>query len=64
MKKYVLKDTVGNYYKDIDSHVKDYVVTTVSKNEAHTFATREVATNFIWVLSVIHDRKFDLEELT
>lgn len=63
MKKYVLKDADGNYYKDIDSRVKDYVVTTLSKNEAHAFATREVATDFIWLLSVIHDRKFDLVEV-
>lgn len=63
MKKYVLKDTAGNYYKDIDSRVKGYVITTLNKAEAHTFVTREVATNFIWVLSVVHDRKFDLEEL-
>lgn len=31
MKKYVLKDTAGNYYKDIDSRVKGYVITTLNK---------------------------------
>lgn len=64
MKKYVLKDTAGNYYKDIDSRVKGYVITTLNKAEAHTFVTREVAGDFIWLLSAIYDRKFDLEELT
>lgn len=63
MKKYVLKDSSGNYYKDIDSHVKDYVITTKNKAEAHAFVTREVAGDLIWLLSAIYDRKFDLEEL-
>ena len=63
MKKYVLKDSSGNYYKDIDSHVKDYVVTTKNKEEAHSFVTVEVVSDFIWLLSAIYDRKFDLEEL-
>ena len=63
MKKYVLKDSSGNYYKDIDSHVKDYVVTTKNKEEAHSFMTVEVVSDFIWLLSAIYDRKFDLEEL-
>jgi hypothetical protein len=64
MKKYVLKDTAGNYYKNIISHFKDPIITTKNKDEAHTFATREVAGDFIWLLSVVHDHKFDLEELT
>ena len=64
MKKYVLKDTAGNYYKDIDSRVKGYVITTLNKVEAHTFVTREVAGELIWLLSAVYDRKFDLEELT
>lgn len=63
MKKYVLKDADGNYYKDIISHFKDPVITTKNKAEAHTFVTMEVAGDFIWLLSVVHDRKFDLEEL-
>lgn len=63
MTKYVLKDTAGNYYKDIDSRVKGYVITTLNKAEAHAFVAREVAGDFIWLLSVVHDRKFDLEEL-
>lgn len=64
MKKYVLKDADGNYYKDIDSRFKDPVITTKNKAEAHTFVTREVAGDFIWLLSAVYDRKFDLEELT
>lgn len=63
MKKYVLKDTAGNYYKNIVSDFKDLVITTKNKTEAHTFATMEVAGDFIWLLSVVHDREFDLEEL-
>lgn len=63
MKKYVLKDADGNYYKNIVSQFKDPVITTKNKAEAHTFATMEVAGDFIWLLSVVHDRKFDLEEL-
>ena len=31
MKKYVLKDAYGNYYKDIDSHFKYPVITTKNK---------------------------------
>lgn len=65
MKKYVLKDADGNYYKDIDSYYpsKDPVVTTKNKDEAYTFVTREVAEDLMWVLSVVHDHKFELEEL-
>lgn len=66
MKKYVLKDSSGNYYKDIDSYYccKDPVITTKNKAKAYTFVTREVAVDLMWVLSVVHDHKFELEELT
>lgn len=63
MTRYVLKDADGNYYKNIVSDFKDPVITTKNKTEAHTFATMEVAGDFIWLLSVVHDREFDLEEL-
>lgn len=62
MKKYYLKDSSGNYYKDIDSRVKDYVVTTKNKDEAQGFEYLAVAEDFMWFLSAVHDHKFDLEE--
>ena len=66
MKKYVLKDADGNYYEDIGSYYrcKDPVITTKNKAEAHTFVTREVAVDLMWVLSAVYDHKFELEEFT
>lgn len=63
MKKYVLKDADGNYYKDIDSRVKNPVITTKNKAEASIFMVRRVSEDFMWVLSMVYDHKFELEEL-
>lgn len=65
MKKYVLKDADGNYYEDIGSYYccKNPVITTKNKDEAYAFVSREVAGDIMWVLSAVHDHKFELEEL-
>ena len=66
MKKYVLKDSDGNYYEDINSYYrcKDPIITTKNKAEAYTFMNREVAVDLMWVLSAAYGHKFELEELT
>lgn len=64
MKKYVLKDADGNYYKGINSFFKDPVITTKNKAEASIFVTRVAPGDLMLVLSAVHDHKFELEELT
>lgn len=63
MKKYVLKDADGNYYKGTNSLCKDPVIITKNIAKARTFGTRGVPEDLTWVLSMAYDHKFKLEEL-